>query len=292
MSGHVFRRRARGELMGHILEIRELSPNVGTSPVRCGNARVAGLRLVGYWSGNSGGRSFMNFEKANPQWAAAECKHGNGFAMACPRCTTQAHFKPIARADYLHDAARAWRISIFACTSCNGPVVLMAHGAFVPAAMPLVNARRVNMIEPASVQRPAPHVAVPAPWRDEYIEAASIQVLSPKSAAALLRRIVDGMLREKTPPATVHQMIEAMRPPALPDYVWNGLHDLRDFGNWGAHPKWTNVGQLVEIEPSEVDMCFEVVDAMFDHWYVGPKREVERQARVAERKAAGLKNTP
>lgn len=234
----------------------------------------------------------MIITENSPLWRAAEVRHTSGFSLACPRCSAHAHFEYVARSEH-QTRGTIWRFSVYACASCQEPVTLLAVGSMIRLNnQPVLDAKRVAMIEPRNVLRPPPHQSVPLPWRDDYVEAASIQSLSPKSAAALLRRIVDGMLREKTAPSTIFAMVEALRPPLLPDYVWNGLHDLREMGNWSAHPKWSNVGEIVEVDVDEVSMCFDVVDQMFEHWYVGPWRENARKERLAQRKADGLRDKP
>jgi hypothetical protein len=230
----------------------------------------------------------MKFGPEDAQWLSMESTNSEAsFSMPCPYCATHAHFGRHQTLSYLAPTG-TWTLKLFACASCRKPVILLSiartdEGSF--------RTREVRLIEPATTFRPPPSEHVPETWRKDYVEASVIQAMSPKSSAALLRRILDGMLREKTSPATVHAMIEALKG-VLPDYVWSGLHDLREFGNLSAHPTWNNVGQIVDVEPNEVEMCFEVIDEMFEHWYEAPQREQQRKDKLAARKAEGMNKKP
>lgn len=230
------------------------------------------------------------------------------FTATCPRCSAVSLFWPTSegRTSLVYrpngmgwnDGAAEIVVALFVCASCDKVVVIRSDGS-VGKLSPNWGAEfghvssGLRMLDPGGLGRPEPDAIVPEDWRRDYMEAVSIWHLSPKSAAALLRRIVDGMLREKLDKSgTLYQMIESLKPPKIPDYVWNGLHDLRDFGNWAAHPKWTDIGMIVDVEVDEVSDCFDVIDVMFDHWYVAPQRELARRAKVDARKRAGLNKRP
>lgn len=63
-------------------------------------------------------------------------------------------------------------------------------------------------------------------------------------------------------------------------YIAEVVDSVRAVGSFAAHPiKSTSTGDVIDVEPGEVDICFEVLEAMFD-FYSGVS------ARVAAKKAA------
>lgn len=243
----------------------------------------------------------MQFSDADPQWLAAIHGQADGFAMVCPRCSTQVWFRPVGEPcvsePVIKPAGRAaWRITAWECTACKQPVVLLAEGVHLSAhragsSGPSFEAARVRMIEPRASERRAPHPIVPSEWRRDYREAAAIEHQSPRAAATLLRRVMTGMLREKGLTGGLDDMIEAGRA-TLPDFIYAALHGARHYGAWNAHPKYDQVGELVDVKPHELEACFAAVEEMFEAWYVGPERRRERGAAIATKSGAIHKNRP
>jgi hypothetical protein len=65
---------------------------------------------------------------------------------------------------------------------------------------------------------------------------------------------------------------------ALPHKLRATVDGVRNFGNFSAHPiddKTTL--QVIDVEPHEAEWCLEIIEEMFEHFYVGqpphkPKR--------------------
>jgi hypothetical protein len=243
----------------------------------------------------------MQFSDADPQWHAASTGQADGFAMVCPRCSTQVWFRPVGEPCVSEPVTKpvgraAWRITAWECTACKQPVVLLAEGVHLAAHRPgttgqAFEAARVRMIEPRASERRAPPPIVPSEWRRDYREAAAIEHQSPRAAATLLRRIMNGMLREKGLTGGLDDMIEAART-ALPDFIYAALDGARRHGAWNAHPKYDHIGELVDVKPLELDASFAAVEEMFESWYIGPERRRERDAAIATKSAAIQKNRP
>jgi hypothetical protein len=59
----------------------------------------------------------------------------------------------------------------------------------------------------------------------------------------------------------------------LPTHLAADLHAVREIGNFAAHPnKSTNTGAIVGVEPAEAEWNLEVIEALFDFYYVQPAR--------------------
>jgi hypothetical protein len=69
------------------------------------------------------------------------------------------------------------------------------------------------------------------------------------------------------------------------------LDAIRNIGNFAAHPmKDTNPGAILPVEPHEAEWNLDVLDGLFDFYYVAPAlSKAKRDALNAKLKAAGEK---
>lgn len=57
----------------------------------------------------------------------------------------------------------------------------------------------------------------------------------------------------------------------LPSDIADGLHVLREFGNFAAHPlKDAATGMIVDVEPGEAEWMLDIIERLFDLYFVGP----------------------
>ena len=106
--------------------------------------------------------------------------------------------------------------------------------------------------------------------------------LSPKASAALSRRCLQTVLREagRSKERDLSKQIDEVLP-KLPSHIGEQVDAIRNTGNFAAHPnKSKSTGEIVEVEPGEAEWNLDVLDLLFDHYYVGPK--------IAEKKRAAL----
>ena len=164
------------------------------------------------------------------------------------------------------------------------------HRSMVPA-----NCRpRLGLFRPipevlvTKMIRSRPPPEVPPEFAKDYEEACSIIKHSPKASAALSRRCLQHILREKTgvKQGTLHSEIRAAVDGNLfPSHIAELLDVPRQLGNFAAHPmKEPNTGIIVDIEPWEAEWCLEVIEALFDYCFVGPARNAERLDRLRQKR--------
>ena len=145
---------------------------------------------------------------------------------------------------------------------------------------------------PRSTQRNPPP-QVPEEFTKDYAEAALIIQDSPKSSAALSRRLLQHLLREKAG-AHYHNLFDAINhvidEANLPSHITESLHTLRQLGNFAAHPnKSKNTSEIIEIEHGEAEWCLDVIDALYDHYFVGPaKTQLAKDALNDKHREAGF----
>lgn len=143
---------------------------------------------------------------------------------------------------------------------------------------------------PASSAKPLPEF-IPKALRDDYYEACAIRSLSPKAAATLARRCLQGMLRDfcgitkRTlfdEIAHLKKMLEEDRAPrGVSAESIDAIDAIRSIGNIGAHMD-RDISLIIEIDPEEAQVLLHLIETLFEEWYVARHDRAARFARVAE----------
>jgi Domain of unknown function (DUF4145) len=141
---------------------------------------------------------------------------------------------------------------------------------------------------PASEAKPQPDY-IPAPLRDDYMEACLIRTLSPKASATLSRRCLQGMIRDfcGISGQTLSKEIDTLRDKVVtgeapagvqPDTV-DAIDAVRQVGNFGAHME-KDINVIVDIDPTEALALIGLTELLFDEWYVARHKRHEQIASV------------
>ena len=57
----------------------------------------------------------------------------------------------------------------------------------------------------------------------------------------------------------------------LPSHLAESIDAIRNIGNFSAHPiKSKSTGEIVPVEPQEAEWNLDVIEALFDFYYVQP----------------------
>ena len=129
---------------------------------------------------------------------------------------------------------------------------------------------------------------IPAAILEDYREACSIKVLSPKASATLARRCLQGILRDfwQVKPGRLVDEIEQIKT-KLDPLTWDAIEAVRKIGNIGAHME-KDINLIVEVDPDEAELLIGLVETLFREWYIA--RE-ERKTRMAALVAAAVAKT-
>jgi hypothetical protein len=211
--------------------------------------------------------------------------------MTCPHCQIGIHegFGDAQVCIYAAKGAEPmW--SVIAqhqqCPECNKIIIrLQFHVPGQRATEMLVFPRRGA--------RPVPS-EVPEPYRGDFTEASEALAYSEKASAALSRRCLQAVLRDKAQVkhSTLYNEIdEAIGSGKLPPDIAEALHALREFGNFAAHPmKDAATGSIVDVEAGEAEWMLDVLERLFDFCFVGPALTAKRKAELnAKLTAVGKK---
>jgi hypothetical protein len=67
----------------------------------------------------------------------------------------------------------------------------------------------------------------------------------------------------------------------VPAQLAEQLDALRIIGNFAAHPtKSQHTGEIIEVEPTEAEWNLDVLDGLFEYFYVAPAQAAERKAKL------------
>ncbi len=131
--------------------------------------------------------------------------------------------------------------------------------------------------------RPIPP-EVTGEYAQDFREASIVLEFSPKASAALSRRLVQHILREKagiTKRNLDEEIEEVIAQGHLPPDLADDLDMIRTVGNFAAHPiKSTSTGEVVEVEPGEAEGLLDVLEELLDYYFVRPARRAEKRAKL------------
>lgn len=130
-----------------------------------------------------------------------------------------------------------------------------------------------KLIYPKPKERPFNLPEVPRKLWDDYQQACLIVQASPPASAAMSRRCLQGILRDQGFKARslAKEIGQAIESKSLPSYIVESIDAIRNIGNFAAHPsKDLETDKIVEVEPGEAEWNLDVIEALFDFYYVQP----------------------
>lgn len=178
-----------------------------------------------------------------------------------------------------------WEVMHAECPACSKSIIDLK--CTIPSlAVSTIPSRAWTVYPRSSSRPPSPH-EVEEELRILYNEASLIANDSPRAAGALLRRALQQIIRDtagikKRDLNT--EITELIASGQLPSYITDILDSVRVVGNFAAHPiKSTTSGCVIDIEIGEVELCFDVLDALFDFYFVQPARIAAQKAVINQK---------
>jgi hypothetical protein len=172
-----------------------------------------------------------------------------------------------------------WELSWTLCPACEHYVVIVRAVKDFDE-----DAASEWMVYPKGSTRPSLPASVPDEFAADYREAAIVLTDSPKASAALSRRCLQHLLREKAgvKKADLSKEIqEVIDSRDLPTHLSEAIDAVRNHGNFAAHPlKSQSTGEVVDVEPGEAEWNLDVLDELFDHYFVQPARFEAQKAQL------------
>lgn len=198
--------------------------------------------------------------------------------MKCPHCRVAFHNEPTFT--FLGgDDGGTYGASTSTCPACKRIIVLLVSGEgyLQQTGGDIVGLRTVTRryyVVPRTPLRPAPPAEVPRDIADDFREACVVLGDSPKASAALSRRCLQHVLRQAAgvnPSDLAREIQEVLDSGKLPTHLAESIDAVRNIGNFSAHPlKSTSTGEILPVEPHEAEWNLDVLEALFDFYYVQP----------------------
>lgn len=123
---------------------------------------------------------------------------------------------------------------------------------------------------------------VPIQIRCDYIEAVTIIQDSPKAAATLLRRCLQGMIRDfwNIKNNTLKEEIDELQNKVTPSQ-WKAIDGLRKLGNIGAHME-KDINLIIDIDEGEAEKLASLIELLINKWYISRHDEEELCNSIAD----------
>jgi hypothetical protein len=182
------------------------------------------------------------------------------------------------------ETAREFNVTSGNCSECRR---LIVFGQLVPHVAGRVSeGPKILLYPPGPIIRPIAQ-EVTGEYRQDFREACLVLTSSPKASAALSRRLLQHVIREKagiTKRNLDEEIAAVIDQGDLSSNVAEDLDMIRTIGNFAAHPiKSTNTGEVVEVEPGEAEALLDVLEQLFDHYFVRPAKRAAMRAQINEK---------
>ena len=204
--------------------------------------------------------------------------------MICPYCSTAAKFEWRTTHTILIDSEEGLgnEIAYSTCPNCSQIVIYIRKGEIVNTQM------FESHIKNYSEQLIYPKKSnfqncedIPKLYLEDYEEAIMVISSSPKASAALSRRLLQTILREKyaIKERSLSQEIEKfIQLSGVPSHLTEAVDAIRLIGNLAAHPtKDINTGEIMPVENGEAEWLIEVIEALFDFTFIQPVKLERRK---------------
>ena len=224
----------------------------------------------------------------------------------CPHCLVVVLFQRAEAAVQIIPRIPTDRVDIFSsgdglrfhvaeCPNCHRVVASVEQRALDASGEKLASMSGTEFLcwPLLGATRPVPP-EVPASIAKDYRQAGLIVSLSPEASAALSRRCLQSILKERGyNQEKLWQQINAAKA-NLPSYVADELVHIRLVGNNAAHENTdTATKEIIEVEPGEAEWNLTILALLFDHYYVYPAKAKEmRDAALAKEQAAKAPKKP
>lgn len=201
--------------------------------------------------------------------------------MKCPHCLIGFHSSPQDR-HLIDDTDASWSVKYELCPSCGKLIVFLVEETDYFETDILVRPKNVAR-SPLPPEVDDPQVVA------DYNESSLVLSDSAKASAALSRRTLQHILREKA--KVKHsdlskEIQEVLDSNTLPSDISQNLDAVRNIGNFAAHPmKSSSTGEIVDVESNEAEWNLEVLEQLIDFYFVRPaiakKKRDELNAKLA-----------
>ena len=233
--------------------------------------------------------------------------------MRCPHCLVNFHVTERTAINYnltmtggirIHfigkDVDGYWWLEKTDCPACERVILRLISSDEIVDESPVHSYSKLPggtehavLVRPKAANRLPVPAEVPLEYAKDYQAACLVIVDSPEASAALSRRCLQQILRDKgqvrQPNNLARAIEEVVNNPRLPTDLADSLDAVRNIGDHTN--KSLNTGEIVEVEPGEAEWSLEVIELLFDYYFVRPA-DIQRRRQALDDKLAETGKPP
>lgn len=198
--------------------------------------------------------------------------------MKCPHCLVSFHDK-FEELNVGEDIDGKWDVLIRFCPECQRFIYHLQCYDFAFDSYSKRNHKIIKseiLVRPKATSRAPIPPEVPKEFSMDYLEACLVLSDSLKASAALSRRCLQHLLREKakvTKGDLSYEIQQVIDSGELPGYLKESIDSVRNIGNFATHPiKSKSSGEILPVEVGEAEWNLEVIEMLFDFYFVQPTK--------------------
>jgi hypothetical protein len=217
--------------------------------------------------------------------------------MRCPHCQVEINPNFIEYCIGLYENNLYYSLFYMKCPNpdCGKPIIRLGKSDRVIKLTRNLFSPSYELIYPIGSNRPPAPIEVDKTFADDYNEACLVLPYSPKASAALSRRCLQNIIRIKEEIKEKNLMLEIDKLISLnkiPSYISDNLQTIRGFGNIAAHGmEDKNSGEILDVEPNEAEFLLDVLELMFDFYFVQPAKAEKMKDSLNEKLSSAGKPT-
>jgi len=211
--------------------------------------------------------------------------------MICNHCLVAFHESGF-QAGIGRDKDGEWLVNCYKCPECKRfNLILICGENDIDLKTKKVTFKPIKVLDiwPRNTSRKPCPQQVPKAISEDYEEACLVLTDSTKASAALSRRCLQNLLRDAAKvkhddlSKEIQQVIDSGK---LPSDLSDAIDHIRNVGNFGTHPlKSQSTGQILPVESHEAEWNLEVLEELFDHYYVKPSKIAAKRKAMNEKLA-------
>lgn len=194
-------------------------------------------------------------------------------ANMCRKCNTSFHKHHVSKCGYGAHAKEKFCIGHYVCPECFQVNLWLDDEHIYPL-------QQKHKLAPVEVRNQNSSLA------DSYEEAGLLLDLSPNASAALSRRCLQIILREKAGvnhSDLFREIGQVTNSGNLQTDLSNQLDNIRHLGNFAAHPNKDAAGFIIDVKMEEAQYSLEVVGELFEFYYLRPVRIAAATAQINQK---------
>ncbi|MGB3947975.1 MAG: DUF4145 domain-containing protein [Bacteroidia bacterium] len=196
--------------------------------------------------------------------------------MKCPHCLIEFHDNQ-KEVNLPEDVEGQWDVLSKNCPNCRKNILFLRNFKWrsIGGGHHIREVISDFLIRPKIANRPPVPIEVPKEFASDYNEACLVLADSPKASAALSRRSLQHIIREKLgvkKKDLFQEIQEVIDKGMLPTDLLESIDSIRNVGNFAAHPiKSQSTGEIVDVEPHEAEWNLDVLEMLFEYLFVRPE---------------------